>query len=102
MIRLHMNKENQTLARLYCHLCFSQMEEELPAGFEEVSCNVREDQEGLRSHVCISVATREDVRILTPKLMPMSKHTPKASIVCLTMSPDYRLEYLKLRAKLDL
>ena len=71
MIRLHMNKENQTLARLYCHLCFSQMEEELPAGFEEVSCNVREDQKGLRSQVWASGATREEVRTLTPKLMPM-------------------------------
>ena len=51
LIRLHMNKENQTLGPLYCHLCFSQMEEELPAGFEEVSCNVSEDQVGLRSQV---------------------------------------------------
>lgn len=46
-----MNKDNHILASLYCHLCLSQVEKELPAGFEEVSCNVKEDQESLSSQV---------------------------------------------------
>ena len=51
LIRLHMGKDNQMLAPFYCHLCFSKIEEEIPADFVEVSWNVREDQKGLRSQM---------------------------------------------------
>lgn len=108
LIRLCINKDNQTLTPLYCHLSQTNVQR-ASYSFEEICCHVWEDQAGHRSQVWASVATRkEEVGALTTKHLPMrqtdstsSTHVQRHHILSYHI-PDYRLKSLRLWARLSL